>query len=133
MAEQKRADDLAEESQDWLGGYDDQLKQLHAELDAARDAHALLTRLDAEHAELTSRQDAARRHLRLRGALAEAQAQVRDRTDAALTARARTLDLQERRLAGMAAELAAQLTAGDPCRVCGSPEHPAPAAPRRRR
>ncbi|MFJ5921648.1 AAA family ATPase [Kitasatospora sp. NPDC092948] len=128
-AEQKRADDLAEESQDWLAGYDDQLKQLHVELDAARDAHALLTRLDARHGELTFRQDAARRHRALRSALSAAEAEVLALTETALAARARTLDLQERRLVGMAAELAAQLADGEPCRVCGSPEHPAPARP----
>ncbi|MFJ8440413.1 AAA family ATPase [Kitasatospora griseola] len=128
-AEQKRADDLAEESQDWLSGFDDQLKQLTVDLDAARDAHALLARLDSRHQELTARQDAARRHHTLRAALASAEALVRTLTDTALGARARTLDLQERRLAGMAAELAAQLADGEPCRVCGSPEHPAPARP----
>ncbi|OKJ15952.1 AAA family ATPase [Kitasatospora sp. CB01950] len=128
-AEQKRADDLAEESQDWLAGYEDQLKQLHADLDEARDAHALLARLDAQHAELTARQDAARRHHRLLSVRSAAEAEVRTRTDAALDARSRTLDLQERRLAGMAAELAAQLATGEPCRVCGSPEHPDPARP----
>lgn len=42
-------------------------------------------------------------------------------------ARERVLDLRERRLAGMAAELAGQLTEGNPCAVCGSPEHPDPA------
>lgn len=36
-------------------------------------------------------------------------------------------DLLERRLAGHAAELAAELVDGQPCAVCGSAEHPAPA------
>ncbi|MBF6060775.1 SMC family ATPase [Nocardia terpenica] len=43
-------------------------------------------------------------------------------------ARERTLDVRERRLAGMAAELAGALADGQPCSVCGSTEHPAPAA-----
>ncbi|MFG2692459.1 AAA family ATPase [Kitasatospora sp. NPDC048407] len=128
-AEQKQADDLAEESQDWLSGFDDQLKQLNADLDAARDAHALLAQLDAQHVDLTLRQDAAHRHHRLLSSLTAAEAEVHALTGAALDARSRTLDLQERRLAGMAAELAAQLAAGEPCRVCGSPEHPNPARP----
>ncbi|GAA5042550.1 SMC family ATPase [Nocardia callitridis] len=42
-------------------------------------------------------------------------------------AKERVLDLRERRLAGMAAELAGQLDAGMPCAVCGCVEHPAPA------
>ncbi|MGA4786436.1 AAA family ATPase [Nocardia sp. AB354] len=48
-----------------------------------------------------------------------------DHTDA----RERTLDLRERRLAGMAAELAGALVEGQPCTVCGSADHPAPARP----
>ncbi|MFC8046521.1 AAA family ATPase [Nocardia sp. NPDC057353] len=43
-------------------------------------------------------------------------------------AREQVLDLRERRLAGMAGELAAALAAGEPCAVCGSAEHPNPAA-----
>jgi len=37
-------------------------------------------------------------------------------------------DLLERRLGGFAGELAENLLAGEPCAVCGSTEHPAPAA-----
>ncbi|MGQ0838134.1 AAA family ATPase [Actinokineospora sp.] len=37
------------------------------------------------------------------------------------------LDLRQRRLDGMAAELAAGLAAGESCPVCGSAEHPSPA------
>ncbi|MGY4099622.1 AAA family ATPase [Nocardia sp. R16R-3T] len=44
-----------------------------------------------------------------------------------LDAKERVLDLRERRLAGMAAELAGQLIDGAPCAVCGSADHPAPA------
>ncbi|MFJ1751509.1 AAA family ATPase [Kitasatospora sp. NPDC088134] len=128
-AEQRRADDLAEESQDWLSGFEEQLKQVHTELDAARDARALLDRIDEQHRELTDRQEAARRRELLLAELVAAEDASRARTDAALSARARTLDLQERRLAGMAAELASQLADGAPCRVCGSSEHPAPARP----
>ncbi|HEX5401989.1 MAG TPA: SMC family ATPase [Pseudonocardiaceae bacterium] len=39
------------------------------------------------------------------------------------------LDVRQRRLNGMAAELAGDLRDGQPCAVCGSAEHPAPAEP----
>lgn len=68
--------------------------------------------------------------------LAEAEASLdRLRADAVAhaeaynDARERALELTERRLAGMAAELAGGLAEGEPCQVCGSTHHPAPAAP----
>ncbi|WP_255768308.1 AAA family ATPase [Pseudarthrobacter sulfonivorans] len=45
-----------------------------------------------------------------------------------LETKARWLDLREERLANAAAELAAHLAEGDACPVCGSEDHPAPAA-----
>ncbi|MCQ4122390.1 AAA family ATPase [Rhodococcus tibetensis] len=43
-------------------------------------------------------------------------------------AREHWLTLLQRRILGMAAELASTLEDGEPCQVCGSVEHPAPAA-----
>ncbi|TFV53585.1 SMC family ATPase [Blastococcus sp. TF02A-35] len=52
---------------------------------------------------------------------------VRSLRDARSDAREHWLDLRGRRLDGMAAELAAALTEGEGCPVCGSAEHPRPA------
>ncbi|MEV4524749.1 AAA family ATPase [Streptosporangium sp. NPDC049304] len=72
---------------------------------------------------------AARRREILRAELESARAAQTDAADFAQTLRDRHLDIRQSRIDGMAAELAAKLTPGDPCAVCGSPEHPAPAAP----
>jgi exonuclease SbcC len=50
-----------------------------------------------------------------------------DLREVALDRRSELLDLRQRRLAGMAGELALALVAGDPCPVCGAPDHPEPA------
>ncbi|MFB6891997.1 AAA family ATPase [Kitasatospora sp. NPDC056327] len=128
-ADLRRAEDLAEEAADWLADFEPRLAALVAEQSAARDAAALVEQLDTRRAELTGRLAAARardgldREIDRAGPLA-----VAARTGA-LNARQFGLDLRERRLAGMAAELAGRLSAGEPCRVCGSAEHPAPARP----
>lgn len=48
--------------------------------------------------------------------------------DSQLEAKRHWLDLREERLANAAAELAAKLVPGEHCAVCGSTDHPAPAA-----
>src|SRR5690606_19419957 len=60
--------------------------------------------------------------------LAKAERDLLDAREKHTAAREHQLDLWERRLAGMASELARGLVDGEPCVVCGSPDHPAPAA-----
>lgn len=59
--------------------------------------------------------------------LQEARVLLDETTRHALDLRDRHLDLRERRISGMAAELAVGLAAGCSCPVCGSSEHPSPA------
>ncbi len=56
-------------------------------------------------------------------------AEQQRRTAQALQAKQDWLTLYEHRLSGMAAELAADLSAGQACPVCGSCDHPEPAGP----
>lgn len=89
------------------------------ELPEARRAVESLRRLtDALAAVPQSRRDLDRSERRRQAAVTAHQAAV----DASQT-------LIERRLAGIAAELAAQLVDGADCPVCGSVSHPTPAAP----
>ncbi|MEJ7704850.1 MAG: SMC family ATPase [Geodermatophilaceae bacterium] len=111
----------------------DRLPTALADLEARRDA----TRLAAagmEHAAATLtaaqvRVEAAARAAALAELVGTAEAEHLASQREALGAKDRWLSLREIRLAGIAAELAGQLSDGRDCPVCGSPEHPSPAQP----
>ncbi|MGV9599843.1 AAA family ATPase [Streptosporangium sandarakinum] len=105
------------------------LDDVTARLTEARSRAARVPAARAVVDAATARLDAARRRDGLRAELAEARTALAGATDHAQRLRDRHLDLRQARIDGMAAELAAKLRPGEPCAVCGSPDHPAPAAP----
>ncbi|MCC8928666.1 AAA family ATPase [Rhodococcus sp. I2R] len=104
-----------------------QIAEAEAEVQSAVRAAAELPALSAESARITSAVEAAVELAKARTKLAAATRAHEDARAAHNDARTHTLDLRERRVSGMAAELAARLTPGDPCSVCGSQTHPDPA------
>ncbi|WP_444980061.1 SbcC/MukB-like Walker B domain-containing protein [Nocardia acidivorans] len=93
----------------------------------ATDAAAGLPVLEAERERLKSAAKAALELELRRGELVRATTAFESARVKHLDAREHTLALREQRLAGMAAELAGALVDSEPCAVCGSAEHPAPA------
>ncbi|MFI2606777.1 AAA family ATPase [Kitasatospora sp. NPDC018619] len=124
----RTAEELAEEAQDWLAEFEGELGRLEQQHTEAGSASSRVEQLDGQRAELAVRLGAARERDGLRAEIAAAEPRVAALRTAVLDAREHGLDLRDRRLRGMAAELAEQLRPGEACRVCGSPEHPAPAA-----
>lgn len=122
-------DELIREADAWLADWDITRAALKGRIDASQEAATRAERLAGLLAPARRRLDAAGR----RDALATDVQQAEERLTAAreqeLDARTSWLDLRERRLRGIAAELAAGLVTGEPCAVCGSAEHPVPASP----
>lgn len=122
-------EELIREADAWLADWDITRAALQGRIDASQEAATRAEQLAGLLAPARRRLDAAGR----RDALATDVQQAEERLAAAreqeLDARESWLDLRERRLRGIAAELAAGLVAGEPCAVCGSAEHPAPASP----
>ncbi|WP_454195293.1 AAA family ATPase [Nocardia sp. Marseille-Q1738] len=100
-----------------------------ARLREATEAAAALPGLTAESERLQTAATAAVELAARRTALDHARIELDTARTAHLDAKELVLDLRERRLSGMAAELAGELVDGSPCAVCGSADHPAPARP----
>ncbi|MFE1578915.1 AAA family ATPase [Streptomyces fradiae] len=127
---QARADDEAlQEAVTWLDGWDGIRRALTARVDAAGEAATRAEHLAGRLAPARRRLDAARRRDALAADAAGAAARLATAREAANAAHETWLALRERRLRGIAAELAAHLEDGAPCAVCGSAEHPSPARP----
>ncbi|MFJ7193774.1 AAA family ATPase [Streptomyces bacillaris] len=125
-----RADEeLIRDADAWLADWDTTRTALKARIDAAQEAATRAEQLAGLLAPARRRLDAARRRDALANDVQQAERQLTAARERELDARASWLDLRERRLRGIAAELAAGLVAGEPCTVCGSAEHPAPASP----
>jgi exonuclease SbcC len=102
---------------------------LPARVAEARAALERSTVAEARLAEVRAWADAARQLPPAEKALTTAADGVRAAIDAHQRAQGHLLDVRRQRLDGMAVELAAALTPGRPCLVCGSADHPAPAQP----
>jgi exonuclease SbcC len=104
-----------------------ELARARTELDAAFQAEARLTGLRAQVAELESVASDAAKLPAAEHDAELARVELSQAIDRHQRARQLLLDIRERRLAGMAAELAGALMPEAPCPVCGSAEHPEPA------
>jgi exonuclease SbcC len=124
------ADEQAErDTEVWLADWD-QVRAAHQRrIDTAHEAAQHAVRLAGQLDSARTDVDAARR----RDELIEHERALQERLlgarEAAVAARERWLELKDRRLRGIAAELAGELADGEPCPVCGSADHPAPAEP----
>ncbi|MFE9112597.1 AAA family ATPase [Streptomyces collinus] len=125
---QEHADaDLLQEAEAWLDGWEETRTVLQARVDSAQKDAALAEQLAERREPARQRLRAARLRDQRAHDTDRAVDRVRTAQDKALRAKQHWLDLKEQRLNGIAAELAAHLTDGKPCAVCGATEHPAPA------
>ncbi|MEV0253464.1 SMC family ATPase [Streptomyces sp. NPDC050732] len=125
---QERADDeLLQDASGWLDGWETTRAALQERIESAQEAATRAERLAGRLEPAQARLDAARRRDRLAQDAAAAQERALTARESATAAHEHWLALKEQRLTGIAAELAAHLTDGEPCAVCGATEHPAPA------
>ncbi|MFF7651495.1 AAA family ATPase [Streptomyces sp. NPDC007983] len=125
-----RADDEAvEEAAEWLAGWESTRLAHQARIEAAQEAATRAEQLGARIEPAERRLEAARERDRLAALAERGREELLRCRERAAGAQESWLDLKDRRLRGIAAELAAGLRPGEPCAVCGGCEHPSPARP----
>ncbi|MEV0701573.1 SMC family ATPase [Saccharopolyspora sp. NPDC050389] len=107
----------------------DRIGTARQQVEEAKHAELRLETVQARGTEVAALLRTAREMPGAQKELAAATVRAQQAIDTHQQARDLLQDLRARRLAGMAAELAARLSPGEPCPVCGSAEHPAPGEP----
>ncbi|WP_367039537.1 SMC family ATPase [Streptomyces sp. Je 1-332] len=125
--EERSDDELLRDAAGWLDGWDATRTTLQERIESAQDAATRAEQLAGQLDPTQGRLDAARRRDRLTQEAAAAYERALAARERATEAHEHWLTLKEQRLTGIAAELAAGLSDGVPCAVCGATEHPAPA------
>ncbi len=115
-------------AQDWLEAEPARRGALEARREAARQAEEESRRHQTALDGLKTRLEAARRRDTHLAKVTKAEQQLADAEAVTGQTGQDYLTIRRRRTEGMAAEVAATLTDGTPCPVCGSCTHPAPAA-----
>lgn len=106
-----------------------QREELTQQLATQRTAADAAPAATAAEQQARTRLEAARKTEEAEAALKAAQEELATASAAARDAVAKEHELRQRRIDGIAGELAVGLQDGVPCAVCGSPEHPDPAKP----
>ncbi|MFE7587897.1 AAA family ATPase [Kitasatospora sp. NPDC057512] len=116
-----------DEIADWLDQADNRRAEHTARIDRAHLAQIQADELAAALPPLERQLAAARRRDELATDIAKAQADVDRLKEAVIHSAAHARGIRDRRIDGMAGELASRLRPQEPCLVCGSPVHPRPA------